>query len=175
MSAVSRKQNAAAGRLALSAAGTSLGDGNHLYVVPDLDLPTLEDVRADASSVDELSQHRPRGIALYHCAGLAETRATTAHLAYREFMSDQPIHIDSPRDEVASVLVGPERRVERLAYLSGNDRQRASRPAPTGMSRFRPRACRLPAPGQRSLGPPRGSAPVCRLPKQRKSPRLRPR
>ena len=75
----------------------------------ELDLSVLEDVDADAAAVHELSEDRPRGIALNHGARLAQSHASTAHFAYRELVLNQPIQVDASRDEVAAVLVGSKR------------------------------------------------------------------
>jgi hypothetical protein len=62
--------------------------------VAELDLSVLEDVDADAAAVHELSEDRPRGIALNPGAKLAQSHAPTAHFAYRELVPNQLIQVD---------------------------------------------------------------------------------
>ncbi len=78
-------------------------------------------------AVHERSQHRPIGIALDDRARLAQPHAAAPDLPDRELMSDQRVQVDAPRDDVPAVLARRERRLERLAHLGLDHRQRAAR------------------------------------------------
>jgi hypothetical protein len=62
--------------------------------------------------VYELSENRPRRIALDHGAGLAQSHASTADFADGELVPNESIQVDAARDQVAAVLVGSKRRLE---------------------------------------------------------------
>ena len=95
--------------------------------VAELDLPAGENVGAQASAVHERAQDGTTGIALEHRARLAQSHSPTAGGADGELAAYERVQVDPADDEVAAVLVGGERRIERLAHLGLDQRQRASR------------------------------------------------
>ena len=99
-------------------------DGLDAAADPDHALP--QDIGPQAAAVHEGAQHGARCVALDHHAGLAEPHAAAEHLSDLELPTDQSIQVDAPRNQVAPVLVRPERRLERRAHLRFDQRERAA-------------------------------------------------
>jgi hypothetical protein len=95
--------------------------------VADVYLAVVENVGAQTASVDEPAQHRLPRIPVDNGAGLAEANAAAADAADRELLPDKSVQLQGADDDVSAMLVGVERRVERLADLSLDERQRAPR------------------------------------------------
>jgi hypothetical protein len=76
--------------------------------------------------VYERPQDWPLGVAVNDVVRFTEARAATARRADLELAADEAIEVDAAREQVAPVLVGAKRWVERLADFCLDQCQRAA-------------------------------------------------
>src|SRR2546429_3495181 len=74
--------------------------------VAQRDRAVFQDVGSKTTTVHELTQDGPRGIALDHGARLVQSHPPASRASDRELVAHQRIEVDPPGDDVAAVLIG---------------------------------------------------------------------
>ena len=100
--------------------------GGDVDGVADADLSVVEDVGTEPAAVDERPQDGSCGVPLGDLAGFTQPHAAAAHVTDHEVAADEAVEPDAAGEDVAAVLIRPQRWLEGLAHLGFDQGDRAA-------------------------------------------------